>query len=41
MEADHNAPVCESGEVVIDARPEIVWATLTDVGSWPGWMPPA
>ncbi|HEV2071396.1 MAG TPA: SRPBCC family protein [Acidimicrobiales bacterium] len=39
MEAEHNAPVCESGEVVIDARPEIVWATLTDVGSWPDWMP--
>lgn len=39
MDADRNAPVCESGEVHIDARPEVVWATLTDVGSWPEWMP--
>ncbi len=39
MEADHSAPVCESGEIVVDARPEIVWDTLTDLRSWPRWMP--
>ena len=39
MEADRNAPVCESGEILIDARPEIVWDTLTDLKSWPLWMP--
>ncbi len=39
MEVDHSAPLCESGEIVIDARPEIVWDTLTDLRSWPRWMP--
>ncbi len=39
MDADHSAPVCESGEIVVSARPEVVWATLTDLSSWPGWMP--
>jgi carbon monoxide dehydrogenase subunit G len=39
VEADHDAPVCESGEVTIDARPEAVWDTLTDLQSWPRWMP--
>ncbi len=39
MEADHGAPVCESAEIVIDARPEIVWDTLADLPSWPRWMP--
>ena len=39
MEVDHTAPVCESGKIVIDARPETVWDTLTDLRSWPRWMP--
>ena len=39
MEPDRSAPVCESGEISIDARPEIVWDTLTDLTSWPRWMP--
>ena len=39
MEVDHSAPVRESGEIVIDAPPEVVWDTLTDLRSWPGWMP--
>lgn len=39
MDADHRAPVCESGEIVIGARPEVVWDTLTDLRSWPDWLP--
>lgn len=38
MEADHRAPVCESGEVLADARPETVWDTISDLESWPRWM---
>lgn len=39
MDAEHSAPVCESGEIVIGARPEVVWDTLTDLRTWPQWMP--
>lgn len=39
MDADHRAPVCETGEIVIDALPETVWDTLTDLSTWPQWMP--
>jgi uncharacterized protein YndB with AHSA1/START domain len=39
MEADRNAPVRESAAIVIDASPETVWDTLTDLASWPRWMP--
>jgi carbon monoxide dehydrogenase subunit G len=39
VEADRSAPICESGEIFVDARPELVWDTLTDLKSWPGWMP--
>ncbi len=39
MEVDHSAPVCESGEIMVGAPPESVWDTLTDLASWPRWMP--
>ena len=39
MKTDGSAPVRESGEIVIAARPELVWDMLTDLASWPGWMP--
>ncbi len=39
MEADHRAPVCESAEIIVDAPPEQVWDTLSDLRSWPRWMP--
>lgn len=39
MEVDHQAPVCESAEIDINAPPEVVWDTLSDLRSWPGWMP--
>ena len=39
MEADRSAPVYETGEIVVHTGPEIVWDTLTDLTSWPRWMP--
>lgn len=39
MDANHRAPVCETGEIIISARPETVWDTLTDLRTWPQWMP--
>ncbi len=39
MEADHQAPVCESGEVVINSPADTVWDTISDLESWPRWMP--
>jgi len=39
MEADHEAPVFERGEIVLAAPPEVVWDTITDFRSWPQWMP--
>lgn len=39
VDADHRAPVCEAGEIVVGARPETVWDTLTDLRTWPQWMP--
>ena len=39
MDADHRAPVYETGEIVVSARPETVWDTLTDLRTWPQWMP--
>lgn len=39
MDADHRGPACEAGEILIGARPETVWDTLTDLRTWPQWMP--
>lgn len=39
MDADRTAPVCETGEVLVPTGPDIVWDTLTDLRSWPRWMP--
>lgn len=39
VETDHQAPVRESSEIAVDAPPDVVWDTLTDFRSWPGWMP--
>jgi carbon monoxide dehydrogenase subunit G len=39
VEVDRQAPVCEAGERLIQAPAEVVWDTLTDIGSWPRWMP--
>ncbi len=39
MDADRRAPVYEVGEIVVGARRDVVWDTLTDLKSWPQWMP--
>jgi hypothetical protein len=39
VEVYHQAPVCESADVVIKAPSEVVWDTLSDLRSWPRWMP--
>ena len=39
MDADRSAPVYETAEIAVDATPDAVWDTLTDIDSWPRWMP--
>ena len=39
MDADRNASVYETAEIDVDAAPEAVWDTLTDLDTWPRWMP--
>ena len=39
MEINPNAPVAAREETLIDARPEGVWAILTDIDRWPEWQP--
>ncbi|MCB9649148.1 MAG: SRPBCC family protein [Deltaproteobacteria bacterium] len=39
MEIDRAAPVQATAELVIEAPPEVVWATLADIASWPEWNP--
>ena len=37
--ADRDAPVFVTTDIDVDASPEAVWDTLTDLDSWPQWMP--
>lgn len=39
IDAERDAPVHEMGDVDVDASAEVVWDTLTDLDSWPQWMP--
>jgi uncharacterized protein YndB with AHSA1/START domain len=39
MEIDKNAPAVAHGEIDVAAPPELVWAVLTDIESWPSWNP--
>ena len=38
-DADRSAPVYETGQIDIGANPQVVWDPLTDVDSWPRWLP--
>ena len=33
------APVVARGSVTIDASPDTVWATISDIARWPEWNP--
>ncbi len=33
------APVATAREVTVQASPDVVWATLTEVDRWPAWNP--
>ena len=39
IDAERDAPVYEAGDLDVQARPEAVWDTLTDLASWPRWSP--
>lgn len=39
MQADQKAPVFQTGNIFIQAGPEVVWAVLTDIDNWPSWNP--
>jgi uncharacterized protein YndB with AHSA1/START domain len=39
MKIDTNAPLKARKEIVIQASPDEVWSTLTDISKWPGWQP--
>lgn len=39
MEVDDNAALCRSDATRIDVPVDVVWAVLTDIASWPTWMP--
>ena len=39
IDAERGAPVYETGDIDVDASPEAVWDTLTDLDSWPRWSP--
>lgn len=36
---NHEAPIVLSGELEVDAAPEVVWEVLSNVEGWPGWNP--
>ena len=37
--AEPRPPVVAASEIEIAARPEVVWAVLTEFGRWPSWNP--
>ena len=39
MATTATAPVATAREVTVQASPDVVWATLTEVDRWPAWNP--
>ena len=39
MDVDRTAPVIATGETVVAASPETVWAAMTEISRWPEWNP--
>jgi uncharacterized protein YndB with AHSA1/START domain len=39
MEINKDAPAVARAEIEVAASPEIVWAVLSDIDSWPRWNP--
>ncbi|MDX1909192.1 MAG: SRPBCC family protein [Bacteroidia bacterium] len=37
MKVNQQAPVCQTGEILIQASPARVWSVLTDINHWPRW----
>jgi hypothetical protein len=38
-QANRQAPVFGRGELPINAKPETVWAVMSNIGEWPSWNP--
>ncbi|MGE0794896.1 MAG: SRPBCC family protein [Acidimicrobiia bacterium] len=38
MDIERDAPVLETGEIVVEAPADITWETLADLQSWPEWF---
>ncbi len=39
MQIDEHAPAIAVSETFVAADPDLVWDTLSDLASWPAWMP--
>ncbi len=39
MQVNHNAPVLQNAEILINASPAQVWSVLTNINQWPAWNP--
>jgi uncharacterized protein YndB with AHSA1/START domain len=39
VEINSAAPAIATGDIEIQAKPEIVWDLLADIDSWPSWNP--
>ncbi|PCH99637.1 MAG: polyketide cyclase/dehydrase [Flavobacteriaceae bacterium] len=37
MTINENAPVIKKNEILIKAKPEIIWQTLTEINKWKNW----
>ncbi|CAN5484478.1 hypothetical protein BH20ACT23_BH20ACT23_16810 [soil metagenome] len=39
MEVNKDAPAIATGDIEIQAEPELVWEVLADIDNWPSWNP--